>query len=491
MSVYLGLDIGTSSVKGLLIDDGVALGAAVHPLTVQRPRPGYSEQDPEDWWTAVLSVVDQLRAARGREFGALQGIGLSGQMHGATLLDAQGRALRPCILWNDGRAVAECAEFSDAFPGQQDVTGNLAMPGLTAPKLLWVRRYEPDVFGKTALVLLPKAFVRLRLTGEAIDEMSDASGTLWLDVGKRRWSDAALAATGLSVRQMPTLVEGTAEAGRLRPEIAARWGLAHRPIVAGGAGDNAAGAIGLGAIAPGSAFLSLGTSGVLWATTARFAPNPASAVHAFCHALPDTWHQMGVILSAASCLSWWSKVAGRPEAELLGELGGKPLRPGRVMFLPYLSGERTPHNNADLRGEFVGLDHEVSRQDLTQAILEGTAHAFRDCLDVLGHAGTRIRHADVIGGGARSEYWVRVLASVLDIPLHVLEDSENGAALGAARLAWIAATGAAPDRIAAPPARLGTIDPDSALRASYSEHHVRFRNSLAARLSTRRNAQSA
>ena len=212
MSVYLGLDIGTSSVKGLLVDDGVALGSADHPLPVRRPRPGYSEQDPEDWWTAVLSVVDQLRAAHAGKFAALRGIGLSGQMHGATLLDAQGRALRPCILWNDGRAVAECAEFSDAFPGQQNVTGNLAMPGFTAPKLLWVRRHEPDVFGKIALVLLPKAFVRLRLTGEAIDEMSDASGTLWLDVGKRRWSDAALAATGLSVRQMPTLVEGTAEA---------------------------------------------------------------------------------------------------------------------------------------------------------------------------------------------------------------------------------------------------------------------------------------
>lgn len=485
MSVYLGLDIGTSSIKGLLIDDDVVLGSAVHPLAVSRPDSDRSEQDPEDWWNAVLSVVARLRAAHGQEFSALRGIGLSGQMHGATLLDKQGRVLRPCILWNDGRAVAECAEFSDAFPGQHDVTGNLAMPGFTAPKLLWVRRHEPDLFNKTACVLLPKAYIRLRLTGEAIEEMSDASGTLWLDVGKRRWSERALAATGLSVRHMPTLVEGTAEAGRLRPEIAASWGLAQRPIVAGGAGDNAAGAVGLGAIEPGSAFLSLGTSGVLWATTARFAPNPAEGVHAFCHALPEIWHQMGVMLSAASCLSWWSGIVGLTETELLGELDAMPLRPGRILFLPYLSGERTPHNDTSLRGEFVGLDHQASRQDMTRAILEGTSYAFRDCLDALSRAGTTIRHADVIGGGVRSRYWVRILASVLGIPLHLLADGETGAALGAARLARIAATSAAPKQIAVPPPRVATIDPEPALSARYSENQIRFRRHFAARAAAR------
>ncbi|MCM0018377.1 MAG: xylulokinase [Tagaea sp.] len=475
MPVYLGLDIGTSSVKGLLTDDDTVLGVAGHPLSVSRPQDDQSEQDPEDWWLAVESVVAELRAAHRSAFSALHGIGLSGQMHGATLLDSGRRVLRPCILWNDGRATAECDEFASSFDGQHDVTGNLAMPGFTAPKLLWVRRHEPDIFRRTAMVLLPKAYVRLRLTGETIEEMSDASGTLWLDVRRRRWSERALDATGLSLRHMPSLVEGTAEAGRLRREIAASWGLSHSPVVAGGAGDNAAGAIGLGAIAPGSAFLSLGTSGVLWATTGHFAPATASAVHAFCHAVPDTWHQMGVTLSAASCLGWWARVTGSAEAELLGELGGDPSPPGRVLFLPYLSGERTPHNDAGLRGEFIGLDHDASRRDMTQAILEGVAFAFRDCLDALAGAGTRVARADVIGGGARSRHWIRILASVLDIPLGLLAGGENGAALGAARLARMAATGARPSQVAVAPTRSETIDPETSLGTHYSDQRRRFR----------------
>jgi xylulokinase len=355
------------------------------------------------------------------------------------------------------------------WPALRAVTGNKAMPGFTAPKLLWVAAHEPDIFARTALVLLPKAYVRLALTGEAIEEMSDAAGSLWLDVGRRDWSDAALEATGLSRRHMPSLVEGTAPAGRLRADLAARWGMAVAPVFAGGAGDNAAGAVGLGAIRPGSAFVSLGTSGVLWSTTDRFAPNPERAVHAFCHAVPHTWHQMGVILSAASCLTWAASILGASEADLLRALPDRPPAPSPVQFLPYLSGERTPHDDAAIRGHLGRLTHETSRASIVQAVLEGVAFAFADCRDALASAGTVIEEADVIGGGSRSRLWAAILATVLDIPLHRLSEGETGGAFGAARLARIATTGEPPEAVCTPPKRLETIEPDASLSGAYAE----------------------
>jgi xylulokinase len=397
----------------------------------------------------------------------VEGIGLSGQMHGAVLLDAAGAVLRPCILWNDTRATAECRALEDACPELHAVAGNLAMPGFTAPKLLWVRRHEPEIFARTAQVLLPKAWIRHRLTGEMIEEMSDASGTLWLDVGRRDWSDRLLAATGLSRTAMPRLVEGSAPAGRLRPELAAEWGLARPPILAGGAGDNAAGAVGLGAIRPGDAFVSLGTSGVIFATTDRYRPWPRGAVHSFCHALPGTWHQMGVTLSAGAALAWWSAVAGRPEAALLAEM--PPLRQAApAMFLPYLSGERTPHNDGAIRGAFAGLSHDTDRPALTQAVLEGVAFSLRDCLDVLAASGTVLREATVIGGGSRSRLWVSIVAAALGIPLHRLAAGELGGAFGAARLARLAATGEAPEQVCTPLAQAETVMPDPGLAAAYA-----------------------
>jgi len=466
--MFLGLDFGTSSVKALLVDgEQRIVGSAASPLTVSIPAPGQSEQDPEAWWLALLDAVDRLKAMHPAALAAVQGIGLCGQMHGAVLLDAAGTVLRPCILWNDARAIAECRELELAFPALHQVTGNLAMPGLTAPKLLWVRRHEPAIFARTAKVLLPKAWIRYRLTGEMIEDMSDASGTLWLDVGRRDWSDAALAATGLTRGAMPRLVEGTAPAGRLRPEIAARWGMAHPPLLAGGAGDNAAGAVGLSAIRPGSAFLSLGTSGVLWATTGHFAPYPAAAVHAFCHALPGLWHQMGVTLSAAASLAWWAQTTGCSEATLLAEMP-VPLRPSPAWFLPYLSGERTPLNDGTVRGGFAGLSHQTGRAEMTQAVLEGVAYSFRDCLDALARSGTVVREADVIGGGSRSRVWIQILAAVLGIPLHRLADGEQGGAFGAARLGRIAVTGEDPERVCTPPPRVETTLPDAELAGAYA-----------------------
>jgi xylulokinase len=474
--MFLGLDFGTSAVKALLVDGAQSvIGSASVPLSVSRPAPGHSEQDPQAWWQAMLDAVDALGGEHAQALSAVQGIGLSGQMHGAVLLDKFGHVLRPAILWNDVRSGAECADLEDAFPALREVTGNIAMPGFTAPKLLWVRKHEPAVFDRVAVVLLPKAYIRYRLTGEMIEDMSDASGTLWLDVGARDWSDAALTATFLSRRAMPRLVEGNAPAGCLDAVLAGRWRMARPPVVAGGAGDNAAGAVGLSAIRPGDAFVSLGTSGVLFATTERFRPNAQAAVHAFCHAVPKTWHQMGVTLSAAASLSWWAGVTGRTEAELLTELG-EPTVAGAAVFLPYLGGERTPHNDASVRGAFANLSHDADRRALTQAVLEGVAFSLRDCLDALTASGTRVESADVIGGGSRSRAWIAIIASALGIPLHRLADGETGAAFGAARLARMAVTGESPETVCTPPARAETILPDPALSDAYASRIAHYRH---------------
>jgi xylulokinase len=474
--VFLGLDFGTSAVKALLVDGSQAVvGSASVALSIQRPAAGHSEQDPQAWWQAMLDAVDALARDHASALSAVTGIGLSGQMHGAVLLDAAGAVLRPAILWNDVRSAAECAELEAAVPDLRQVTGNIAMPGFTAPKLLWVRKHEPAVFARVRTVLLPKAYIRYCMTGEMIEEMSDASGTLWLDVDGRDWSDVMLSATGLSREAMPRLVEGNQPAGMLRSELAARWHMARRPVLAGGAGDNAAGAVGLSAIRPGDAFVSLGTSGVLFATTDRFRPWPQAAVHAFCHALPGRWHQMGVTLSAAASLAWWAGITGRSEADLLTEVGS-PVSPSSALFLPYLGGERTPHNDGSIRGAFTGLSHDTDRRLLTQAVLEGVAFSLRDCLDALSASGTRIEAADVIGGGSRSRAWIAIIAAVLGIPLHRLAEGEHGAASGAARLARMAVTGEAPDTFCTPPARAETVLPDAALAAAYAGRIAQYRS---------------
>jgi xylulokinase len=301
--------------------------------------------------------------------------------------------------------------------------------------------------------------------------MSDASGTLWLDVAARRWSPEMLAACGLDESQMPRLVEGTMPAGELRAPWVERWGFTRPPIIAGGAGDNAAGAVALGAVNPGDAFLSLGTSGVLWVTTARHTPAPERGVHAFCHAVPNTWHQMGVLLSAAASLSWWASCTGRDERQLLDELPAQAERPAPCWFMPYLSGERTPHNDAAVRGAFLQLAADTSRAHMTQAVLEGVAHAFRDARDALVDAGTRIEIADVIGGGARADLWCDVLASMLSIPLRRLDDASHGPALGAARLALAALTGHSDFPR---PRATRIFEPRAALVRRYDEAHERW-----------------
>ncbi|MBY5460195.1 xylulokinase [Rhizobium leguminosarum] len=473
--MYLGLDLGTSGVKAMLIDgDQKIVGSANGSLDVSRPHSGWSEQEPAHWVRATEEAVAGLKAKHPKELAAVLGIGLSGQMHGATLVDATDKVLRPCILWNDTRSYVEAAAL-DADPRFRALTGNIVFPGFTAPKLAWVAKHEPDVFAKIAKVLLPKDYLRLWLTGEYISEMSDSAGTSWLDTGKRAWSSELLAATKLSEEQMPALVEGTEQAGKLRSELAAQWGISGDVVVAGGAGDNAASACGMGTVSDGAAFVSLGTSGVLFAANASYLPKPESAVHAFCHALPNTWHQMGVILSATDALNWHSGVTGKSAADLTGEVGETLKAPTGVTFLPYLSGERTPHNNAVIRGAFIGLEHESSRVVLTQAVLEGVAFAIRDNLEALRSAGTGISRVTAIGGGSRSRYWLASIATALGVPVDLPADGDFGAAFGAARLGLIAATGADPIAVCTPPVTAGTIEPVSALSGAYEDAYKRYR----------------
>ena len=473
--MYLGLDLGTSGVKALLIDDRQKVVGSGHgSLDVSRPHPGWSEQDPAHWIEACETAIAGLKASHPKQLAAVRGIGLSGQMHGATLLDASDKVLRPCILWNDTRSHVQAAAL-DADPRFRKLTGNIVFPGFTAPKLAWVKDNEPAVFAKVAKVLLPKDYLRLWLTGEHISEMSDSAGTSWLDVGKRRWSPELLAATSLDEKHMPSLVEGTAKAGGLRAELASKWGTAAGIPVAGGAGDNAASACGMGTVGAGHAFVSLGTSGVLFAANASYLPNPESAVHTFCHALPDTWHQMGVILSATDSLNWLSEVTGKGAGELTGELGDKLKAPTGVTFLPYLSGERTPHNDSAIRGSFTGLAHESSRALLTQAVLEGVAFAFRDSLEALKTAGTTLTRVTAIGGGSRSRYWLKAIATALQVPVDIPADGDFGAAFGAARLGLIAATGADPLKVCAAPATDATIEPDAGLGGAFADAYQRYR----------------
>ena len=454
--MFLGIDIGTSEVKALLLaDDHRLVGTAGAPLAISRPQPGHSEQDPADWWRATLLALEKLRAAHAKEYAAVRALGLSGQMHGAVLLDAQHQVLRPAILWNDTRASVECEEMMRDCPELPQLAGSLVMPGFTAPKLRWVAKHEPEVFAKVAKVLLPKDYIRFKLTGEFVSDVSDASGTAWLDVAKRAWSPLLLQITGLTEDQMPRLVEGSASSGVVRDDVAALLGLPRGGsgsesggvsggvIVAGGGGDNAASAVGMGAVSAGQGFLSLGTSGVLFVVTPSYQPNAASATHAFCHAVPGLWHQMSVMLSAASCLHWATRLVGassESEMEIKASTLTMGERAAAPIFLPYLSGERTPHNSASVRGSLHGLDHDTHADSLAYAVMEGVTFGLNDGLAALRAAGSQPKRLSLVGGGAKSAMWAQQLASCLNLEIVTHSGSAAGGALGAARLAWLAST---------------------------------------------------
>lgn len=470
---YLGLDLGTSGLRALLVDGrGAVLGAVERHYAASHPHPGWSEQDPADWIDALESAVAELRDGC-PGFAQLRGIGVAGHMHGATLLDATNEVLRPCILWNDVRSSTEAARL-DAVPRMREVSGNIVFPGFTAPKLDWVRSHEPEVFAKVAKVLLPAAYLNFYLTGDHVADMSDSAGTSWLDVGARDWSDMLLEAGHMRRGQMPRLVEGAEEAGLLRADLAKSWGVTGPVSVAGGAGDNAAAACGIGALGEGQGFVSLGTSGVLLAARDGYAPAPETAVHTFCHAVPGKWYQMGVMLSATDSLNWLARITGAKPAELTAPLGENLQAPGPVRFLPYLSGERTPHNDAAIRGSFSGLGTDTTRDDMTRAVLEGVAFGLRDSFEALKATGARFDQLLAIGGGSRSNYWLNLIATVLDTPLSIPASGEFGAALGGARLGMSAA-GADWQAIMTPPDIARTVAPDSTLKEAFDAEYKRFR----------------
>jgi xylulokinase len=459
--IAAGLDVGTSGVKGLALDveSGAVVARAERGYPFETPRPGWSEQDPELWWTASEAVLEELRGA-----GELCGIGLSGQMHGLVVLDSSDRVLRPALLWNDQRTGAEAEEIEDRLGGIEGAvaaTGNRAMTGFTAPKLLWLARHEPDLYERVARVMLPKDYVRLRLCGEAVTDVTDASGTLWFDVAERTWSDRVLSELEVDRDWLPPAEESVTVTGETPGGVP----------VAAGAGDQGAGAIGVGATVPGPVSVVLGTSGVVLSALPRFAADPAGRVQASCHATPDGWFAMGVILSAAGSLRWLRDVTGGASFdELLTE--AERWEPGAedLTFLPYLTGERTPYADPDARGAFAGLSVRHDRGALVRAVLEGVAFGLRDALDLLAELGGAPRVGRVSGGGARSELWLRIVASVLGIPLERVAVDE-GAAYGAAMLGGVAGgTWENVDDAARACVRVReTVEPVAEWRAAYEE----------------------
>jgi len=467
VTVLFGIDVGTSATKGLAIDpDGTVLAneEAAYPLST--PRPGWSEQDPEDWWRATEAVLEKLTDAAG----APAGIGLSGQMHGLVALDDNDNVIRPAILWNDQRTQAECSEIEDTIGLQRliELTGNRALAGFTAPKILWLRHHEPDNYKRIARIALPKDYVRLRLTGEHATDVSDASGTLLLDVANRTWSDDVLQALEIDPAWLPNVLESPTTSGVTGDNI---------PVAAGG-GDQAAGAVGVGVDRKGPVSVALGTSGVVFAALDAFASDPEARVHAFCHAVPGEWHAMGVMLSAAGSLTWLRDATDpdTPFDVLLDEASTWSAGTENLLFLPYLAGERTPYADPDARGAFVGLSIRHDRGALARAVLEGVAFGLKDSLDLTEDLGGVPELGRISGGGARSRLWAQIIASVLELPLEQVAVDE-GAAFGAAILGGVAA-GVWPDVHAAVTATVkprSQIDPVEEWVEPYREQRERYR----------------
>ena len=465
MQPLIGLDIGTTSVKGVSVSpEGKLLGRAEREYPLSTPRPGWAEQDPGAWWAAAQDVLARLGG------GDASGIGLSGQMHGLVVLDGDLEPLRPAILWNDQRTARECEEIEERVGRARliELTGNRALTGFTAPKLLWLRNNEPDLYARIRHVLLPKDFVRLRLTQEHVIDPSDASGTLLFDVGNRRWSDDVLSALEIDRGWLPAVLESPSVSGRTESGVP----------VAAGAGDQAAGAVGVGVDRPGALSVALGTSGVVFAVLDDYETDDHARLHVFCHAVPGSWHAMGVTLSAAGSLRWLRQALGgdRGYEALLSEADAWEAGVEGLAFLPYLAGERTPHADPDARGAFCGLSLRHDRGALVRAVLEGVAYALRDSLELLKELGVDARRARVSGGGARSQLWMEIVATVLGTPLEVM-NVEEGAAFGAALLGGVAAGGFADvdDAVDRCVSVRTTIDPRSEWRDAYESGYETFR----------------
>jgi len=480
--LFLGIDVSTTGSKALLVDEkGTLAGSGTTPHTVQTPKPLWSEQDPREWWTATAASVRKALAAASAAGSEVACVGLTGQMHGLVLLDASRQVLRPAILWNDQRTGEECAEIERRVGRAELIreTGNVALTGFTAPKILWVRHHEPALYAKARLVLLPKDYARLRLTGEAAMDKADGSGTILFDLKSRGWSKAVLDRLEIPSEWLPPTYEGPQTTGCVTAEAAAETGLAAgTPVVAGG-GDQAAGAVGTGAVRPGVVSLTLGTSGVVFATTDAALVEPEGRLHAFCHAVPGRWHFMGVTLAAAGSLQWYHDTLTPTESfdAIVAEAKEAPAGSEGLLFLPYLSGERTPHPDPRARGAFVGLTVRHRRAHLTRAVLEGVAFSMKDCFRLLQGAGLgAVGEVRIAGGGAKGALWRKIVASVLGLPM-VTVNSTEGAAFGAALLAGVGA-GAWPSVEKACDATIaitGRDQPDATWSQAYDLLYPRYR----------------
>lgn len=469
--MYIGIDLGTSGVKVVLLDENQQIMAQAHsPLMVSHPAPLFSEQNPADWWNATNNAMFDL----GKQYSlkAVKAIGLTGQMHGATLLDKALNPLMPAILWNDGRAFLECIELEQAQPNVRQITGNQIMAGFTAPKILWLQKHHPEIFQRIYKVLLPKDYLRFLMTGELASDMSDASGTMWLDVAKRQWSEEMLQHSGLTKEAMPALFEGNQITGKLQPYLATRWGMRCVPVVAGG-GDNSAGAIGVGLHRQGQGMLSLGTSGVYFVVTDHFTANPQKGVHHFCHALPERWHLMSVILNACNAVDWVQKATQINDiATLFQQIENLSTE---TLFLPYLSGERTPHNDPNAKGVFFGLSYQDNALTLAKATVEGVSFALKDGIEALHQTGENAQDIVLIGGGTKSPYWCQLLADITGQTLQYRKGGEIGPALGAAKLAQMALHPTESVETFCSPLPLETVyEPNPAHHLYYQEKFARY-----------------
>lgn len=487
MVTYVGIDIGTSAVKAVLVDEAQRiLATGTRSLMSSQPRPGWWEQAPDDWWRAANAVAADLAAAAPDSWRGVKAIGISGQMHGLVSIDAAGRVIRPAILWNDGRAIEEAAVLA-AIPDVAQLVGVLPMAGLTAPKAMWLRSHEPQHFDRIACIMLPKDYLRQRLseaglTGDLVTDVSDAAGTVWLDQAQRNWSQTMLTACGLNSGQVPKIVEGPTPVARMHAGIARAWNLPDAPLLVAGGGDATLGAVGIGAVDDGDAFVSIGTSAQYFITRDRYVPSGADGmIHGFAQALPRRWSQTAALLNGASCLTWFAGLLGRSSGngaameELLDDVEAQYAGPRPELFLPYLAGERTPHNDPQARGMFTGLSHASGRPQLLQSVLEGIGHALVDAQDCLRAAGAEVERLAVVGGGVRSRLWVRILASMLGKPLTLHDGAERGPAFGAARLARLGFTGETIADVCTRPAVLDVVEPDRRLAEQYAVRQGAFR----------------
>jgi xylulokinase len=474
--MFLGLDCGTSGLKAILVDErGAVVAGAARAYVPDRPHPGWSEQDPDVWLKAMAGAIADLRASALKAVGAVRAIGFSGQMHGGVLIDRSDRPVRPAILHNDGRAREEAAELGRDYPHLAGVVGVKPMPGFTGPKLLWLARNEAELRSRIACVLAPKDYLRLALTGERGTDMSDAAGQWLLDEAARQWSADAIAACGAEPAWAPRLHEGSDAAGTVRPAAAEEFGLPPGVVVAAGGGDAAVGAIGLGAIAPGEAFISLGTATQLIVATDRYRSAPERLVHGFAHALPGRWYAMAAMLNGAGALAFAARLLGSAPDTLEREAANGYRGPGGVVFLPYLSGERTPLDDPYARGVLFGMSETTSRADVARAVMEGVALTLVDARDCLAAAGASIDRVGLIGGGARSALWTEMIAAATGFTVVRMKGGETGPAYGAARLARLAATGEAPEDLCQPPEVADVTVPKPALAEAFAKQRQRFR----------------